>query len=256
MGRYDKLRVYDGTNWVQPTRVRYYQNSAWQDLGLNDSDNTRSIYMYTDATHKSRVTLNKHTTTIIEDNCVAGDGFNLLPVNGYCFCPKYSSSADYTFTFECTIRKVSSGDKNIFWTGNGNNNWFEIVWQNDGRIRVSNRTTYGTGNVETLISSNAVGENTWVHLKVQQYANSTSMAIVFNGVTTTGNKYQTFVVSNATNKVGQTGIQFKDNLLVQGSQWQYYSNTANLDMNTIEGNGGQYQNVTRGGTPTTVVTWV
>lgn len=258
MGRYDKIKVYDGTDFVQPSRIRYYQNNSWQDLGLNDSDNQKSMYLYTGEFTKERITLNKHVETIVTENYVENaNGFNLLPATGYCFCPKESTSGgNYTFIFEATIRKTQAGDKIVFWTGTGTHSWLEINWLNDGRIRVTNKTNFGSGNIEYLYTSNSVGLNQWVHLKVYQAINTTTMTVTFNGIASSARKIQTWVVSDATNRVGSAGIQFKDTLIVQGSQYPSYSNNATLDMNTISGNGGQYQNVTRVTESTQVVTWI
>ena len=44
MGRYDKIRVYNGSSWVQPSRMYVWNGSSWVDYGTNDSDNTRSAY--------------------------------------------------------------------------------------------------------------------------------------------------------------------------------------------------------------------
>ena len=58
MGRYDKIRVYNGSSWVQPSRMYVWNGSSWVDYGANDSDNTRSLYTYNGSSW-SRRTLNK-----------------------------------------------------------------------------------------------------------------------------------------------------------------------------------------------------
>ena len=38
MCRYDKIKVWNGSAWVQPSRIRVRANNAWQDFGDNLSD--------------------------------------------------------------------------------------------------------------------------------------------------------------------------------------------------------------------------
>ena len=38
MGRYDKIKVWNGSAWVQPSRIRVRANNSWQDFGDNLSD--------------------------------------------------------------------------------------------------------------------------------------------------------------------------------------------------------------------------
>ena len=58
MGRYDKIRVFNGSSWVQPSRMYVWNGSSWVDYGTNDSDNTRSLYTYNGSSW-TRKTLNK-----------------------------------------------------------------------------------------------------------------------------------------------------------------------------------------------------
>lgn len=46
MGRYDKIRVWNGSAWKQPSRMYVWNGSSWVDFGANDSDNTRSLYVW------------------------------------------------------------------------------------------------------------------------------------------------------------------------------------------------------------------
>ena len=119
------------------------------------------------------------------------------------------------------------------------------------------RTAYWDSNEDVLTTSNAVGANQWVHIKVQQTAGSTIMTIDFNGVRSTNNSVtRTFQITTATNKVGDTGVQFKDTLIVQGNHYPSSLNNATLDMNSINGNGSNYQGVTHVEISTQEVTWV
>lgn len=46
MGRYDKIRVYNGSSWVQPGNMYVYNGSSWVHYGSNTSYNTQNAYMY------------------------------------------------------------------------------------------------------------------------------------------------------------------------------------------------------------------
>lgn len=79
MGRYDKIRVWNGSSWAQPSRIRVWNGSSWQDYGANDSTNTNSIYVWNGSSWV-RKTLNKtshyvHQTHYLQYNGGAGVGF-------------------------------------------------------------------------------------------------------------------------------------------------------------------------------------
>jgi len=60
-GRYDnRLRVYKNGTWYNAKRVRVYKN-GWVDLGDDQSDNTKSLYVYKNNS-RVRVTRNKNVT--------------------------------------------------------------------------------------------------------------------------------------------------------------------------------------------------
>lgn len=61
-GRYDnRLRVYKDGTWYNAKRVRVYKN-GWIDLGDDQSDNTKSLYVYKNDS-RVRVTRNKNVTS-------------------------------------------------------------------------------------------------------------------------------------------------------------------------------------------------
>lgn len=61
MGRYDKIKTWNGSSWVQPTQIKVWNGSSYTDYGANDSDNTNSIYTWDGSTWQ-RMTLNKKVT--------------------------------------------------------------------------------------------------------------------------------------------------------------------------------------------------
>lgn len=46
MGRYDnRIKVYKDGEWKTIKNIKVYRNGVWVDLGNNDSDNIRSLYV-------------------------------------------------------------------------------------------------------------------------------------------------------------------------------------------------------------------
>ena len=45
MGRYDKIKVYNGTEFVKPKRIRVFDGKVWQDLGPDNSDFKTSSFL-------------------------------------------------------------------------------------------------------------------------------------------------------------------------------------------------------------------
>lgn len=53
MGRYDKIRYFNGTSWIQPSQIKVHNGSTWVDYGTNLSYNTNSITAYTDTVNQN-----------------------------------------------------------------------------------------------------------------------------------------------------------------------------------------------------------
>lgn len=252
MGRYDKIKVYNGSKFVKPKRIRVYDKStnSWVDLGDDNSDNTRSLYVYKTPTELVRATLNKKTVSVPGEQYAQGP-FNLLPTNNFCFNP---GTTQFKFAAE-SMRKVSAGDQRIFYTGSGNN-YLDIYWMADGRIRVRTNTTYGGGGYRELYSSNSVGLNTWVYLFVVVNQNSNVMSITFGVQKTTGQMGAFWEISGAWNEVGSWGIQFKNNINARGAVYYGGAREVNINMTYASGSdGGSYMNVNHYNTSTTKVIW-
>lgn len=255
MGRYDRIRVYNGSGWQQPSRIRVFSNNAWQDLGENDSAITKSLNVLSGGAWR-RATLNRETYTIPGESYAQGS-FSLTPANGYCYCSNSNNSVNTTWYFRCTMRKTDNGEKQVFWTGNSAwSCYLQIVWLADGRVRVSIKSAYGSGSVQSITTSNAVGANQWVYLDVTCNKGVYKMTVNFNGVTTSGNMWETWQITNASNVVGSAGMQFKDGLACQGTKYSNGSSTMWADMNTASGNVGNVAGVSHVNTSSTGVRWV
>ena len=255
MGRYDKIKVYNGTDWVKPSRIRIYSNQAWQDFGEDLSANTKALSVrFEDVFH--RVTLNRTEVTTGSEAYAGGDGFRLLPANGFCYCPNSSVSSNTTWLFRATIKKTADGNINVFWIGNSDSSCvLHIVWLNDGRIQVTCKSKYSSPGTQTITTSNSVGKNTWVYLNVTCNKGSTQMSVNFNGVTTSGSMWQTWLQNSANNTVGGNGIIFKEGMEVQGSTPSGGSTYRYINTSTASGSTGEYEGVDHYGGTTTEIKW-
>ena len=254
MGRYNKIKTYYNGSWRTPNRIRVY-NNGWQDLGTNDSYNTKTMKVR-NGNSFVRCTLNRQDTTSVTDRWANGS-FSILPAAGYCFCPiLYGTNYGAPWYFRCTMRKTAAVDQNIFYCGNGTS-YLQIIWRSDGKVQVS--VNYGGYNY-TLVSNNSVSINTDVYLNVYANVLSNVIYIEFNGITTSGSNsnYISFLDGRATNVVGDTYMQFRNNLSAAGCSYDTdYRYSVNFNTSYASGtDNSQYTGVTHKETTTTETTWV
>ena len=248
MGRYDKIKVYNGTEWKQPTRIRVYQNNGWLDLGTYDSSNTNTLSVCKDNTFV-RATLNKRITEVPGISYVIGGKsgtFSLLDASDFGYNPngtyldsnkKEQSLGDWYF--RATIRKTSDTSMTIFRSENSKS-YLKIVWNANGTITITTKSSWGTGEEQSVTTTNAVKANQWVYLDITTKHNSTKTKIVFNGVTTEGSLYERWSVTNATNTVGQTGLQFKDTFTIRAQTYSKGPVVRTINMSSASGTTGDY----------------
>lgn len=235
MGRYEKIKVYNGSSFVKPSRIRIY-NNGWQDIGTDTSYSTVPMYVRKADGSNARATLNRRDYTVVDDQYASG-AFNLLPASGFCF---YTANAGWYF--RATIYKESDISNQIFYCGTGTTSYIKIVWNANGTVTVSVR--YNNSTIYSVTSSNAVTAGNYVYLNVYAAKGSTKVYVVLNGVTTSATLYNQFIVTSATNVVGSTGMRFKDTLSASGAK--YPSNTYSVSFNTTTANGtdnSQYVNL-------------
>lgn len=261
MGRYDKIKVYDGA-WKTPNSISIYTSEGWKFFGYNNSEETKPLKVF--KTPYNLVTCTKHIVynTVETDKRVVGSGpstsfgghnysyyFQLLPLNGYC---NYSRKRQ--FDFQCTVKKTDDAEANLFYSGTRGNVYISIRWLANGKIRLS--TKYEGYSETSFETSNSVGAGAEVDLHI--YSNASSKwTIVFNGTVTTGGNYNNFLVSNAVNYVGDYNIMFTNLFRLIGSQ--YSGNTQNVaEFNCTTGvNVTTYtQYATQASTPVTTSYWV
>jgi len=247
MGRYDNIKVYNNDSWVQPNQIRVY-NNGWQDLGTNDSYNTKSLQVRKGNEFK-RATLNRRDEEVVTDRWANGR-FKLLPANRYCRCPDNSDhTLQYNWYFRTTVEKTTDNAQYLFYCGTGGspespgNNYIRVTWQADGKIKVDGR--YNGGTVGSVTSSNAVGKNTQVYLNVYSNKGSYKCTIDFNGTTTSGNIYSSFMFNNSTTTVGDTYTKIRNNLAAAGVDGSGNTGSCSFNASTVSGtDNSQYKEVT------------
>lgn len=252
MGRYDKIKVYNGSSWVKPKQIKVYSGSSWLDLGLDDSSNTRALYLYTDNYQSQRITLNRTVVNIPGESYVTNP-FQLLPTDMFSF---YSARCD--IIFRATIRKRASGDKRIFYSGKSSNIEFSITWLDDGRLQIVMDSSGVSGGARRVFeTTNAVGLNQWVYLDVYMAKNSMSLAVTFNGITTYSSSVARWSVSGSTNYVGDYDIDFKNDFEAQFSGKSDSSATryVYINMSSASGTTSDYSGINYVDTSTTQIEW-
>lgn len=73
MGRYDKIRYWNGSSWVQPKEIKYWNGSSWVSYGANDSSSTNEL-KYWNGSSWVRATLNKKVTTVTGEKYLQYNG--------------------------------------------------------------------------------------------------------------------------------------------------------------------------------------
>lgn len=207
MGRFDKIRYWNGSSWVQPNQMKYWNGSSWVDLGTNDSANTNPLYAWNGSSWV-RQTLNRKVNY--------GDKQWYCNGDGGCGVMSVSSGANvnqnrFNFWFYCC--KDYDNDKNVAQFGSTAQGW-RITWLADGRIRWS--TFYSsTGNHS--YSSNYVGSNNWCVINIYSDSTGTGNGILyFNGTYSTANRYSRHQYGGQSLVVGVWGMLYRDHIRSYG----------------------------------------
>lgn len=258
MGRYDKIKVWNGSAWVQPSRIRVRANNAWQDFGDNLSDNTRTLEVRNNnAWH--RCTLNRSTRTIPGETYSNG-AFSLLPAYAFGY-NNYSGASDFKMTF--TARKTSDTNVVLFYSHYGTAAEFKIEWLANGSLKFTvatswEGTTYVGRRAATATTTKKVTANTWMNVQITAPKGTyNKFKVVINGESQTfTNLYYFWEHPSATNTVGQAGVQFKDEFFIQAQTYVGKTTRVTIDMNTASGSGNNYTGITHVDTSTTEVIWI
>lgn len=244
MGRYDKIKVYNGSAFVKPKRIRVYDGRDWIDLGPDDSEFKKSLYVRHAGTNK-RITLNKIVTEVAGPSYRNGM-FTAKPKNGYCFCPISTKAGKYSFSFEGYIRRASAGVKNIF-KSYGTRlpaNYIYITLNADNTIKVSTSCTFDNagnlintarGDSKTTIAQ--ILPDTWNYVKVWADKGEKNVKVQINDDVETlrGLTYTWLVASD--NRVADDGLHLRaDNFLLKsadGNGINRKTEDANANVNEV-----------------------
>lgn len=181
MGRYDKIRVWNGSSWVQPSRMYVWNGSSWVDFGTNDSSNTRTLYVWNGSSWV-RKTLNRKTNTVTQDKYLQynGGAGTSLP-DGYQF---------YNAKYEFIVQPDAQGNYMMFETAVSNEACYARLgfWNNGSKYYVYGKSRYNSG---TAYESSTAGSGTLaagVKYKIT-YVTGSNKVTVYNystGATWTG----------------------------------------------------------------------
>lgn len=265
MGRYDKIKVYNGNEWVKPSRIRVYNNGSWRDFGLDQSGNTESLHVR-QGNVWHRVTLNRKET-VIPGESYSKDSFELLPASSYGFNPSYGVS---DFKLEFVARKTTNDTMVVFRSGNSTNKClFKVEWLDTGAFKITVATQYGTSTTYSRVTNATVPANTWADVKIRAYKETDSnssnwqgkLSITINGVTQTmGGFWYYWAINNATNTVGQAGLQFKDTFFIQAHTYISASKSGTkqvtINMNEASGATNDHTAISHVNTSSTEIAWI
>lgn len=220
MGRYDKIRVYQGS-WKTPKRIKTYRAGDWKDLGTATSYNTTDLKVRKSGNFV-RATLNRQDYTETGEHYSYGSGSfkeGLTENSAYgvhygdfCWNP---GAAGWESHIKGTIRKTEDVEQIVFKNCdyNGTNNYVQVVWQADGHLRFDVKYE-GSNDVRSLISSNAVLANNWVDFEVSAPQRSWYITMKFNNRNTSATIQTGFLGINKVNQIGDDYMQFKDTFSV------------------------------------------
>lgn len=105
MGRYDKIRYYNGSSWKKPSKIKVWDGLMWVDYGADDSSNTKSIYGVYNNDWK-RFTLNKVAKERVADK--------YLEMNGEAGINMGTLYQFYKFHFEIEVEFTSATNQMLF----------------------------------------------------------------------------------------------------------------------------------------------
>ena len=210
MGRYDKIKVYNGTEFVTPSRVRVYDGEVWQDLGTADSDFKKSMYVrHEEANH--RITLNRQEVEV-EGYSYRDGAFSATPTNGFNFCPASTSSGGATFLFEAYIKRAKAGEIQIMKLGTSNeaNNYFSLTLNADNTITMRTSCIYKSPYRETKTTTAKINPDDWNYVKATASKGSYNISVNINGVNQTWNNIaRSYLSQKANNSIGNTGLYIR-----------------------------------------------
>lgn len=213
MGRYDKIRVYNGSSWVQPNNMYAYTGSSWVHYGSNTSYETRDAYAYNGSSWV-RITLDRqdYTTYNTATNkyvAYTGTSTALSITSGTLTV----STKRHATSWSAYLRGFMNNTNDEWWAGTITNNdgtedWHQWAWSGGlwvYRLRFMSvqSTYYNTAPIRALVSfRNASG--TW----------TSENTYTISGSYSAQNTWGAYFTFNAKSSAGYTAVKMR-----------YYNNT-------------------------------
>lgn len=172
MGRYDKIRYWNGSSWVQPNQVRIWNGSSWTDYGTNDSGNTNSIYVW-DGSNWQRKTLNRTSHTVVDDHYLQYNGGAATTISdGFQF---------YNAKYEFIVQPDSQGNYMMFETGTSDKNCYaRFGFYKSGNYYVYGKSRYNGGTAYEANTSSIGSLAAGVKYKITYISEKTDAITVYN----------------------------------------------------------------------------
>lgn len=232
MGRYDKIRVWNGSSWIQPSQMRIWNGSGWTDLGANDSSNTTSFNVWNGSSWV-RKTLNRQVNYGDKEWYVSSSGSG-----GWMAAADIGANVNqnwFNFYFYCL--KDYDNDKWVAYYGDDNYGW-KLLWLADGRLRWNTCFEKGTTYSYT---SNYRKSYTWSVANAYRNGGSGNGTLNFGGTTTSINcgwRHQAW----RDLVVGGWGMAYRDCIRIYGiTSGGAYSDTYSYINNLTVGSGKAQQ---------------
>lgn len=232
MGKYDYVRVWDGSSWVQPSIMYTRTDSNWSGLGWNDtSTSTRAGFVW-DGSSWQRFT--RYGTLNYGDKewyvSASGNGGTMDTGSG-------ANVNQNTFYFWFYCSKDYDGDRLVGQFGNSSQGW-RLMWLADGRMQWN---TYYEGNTAASYSSNSIKAYNWA--VVNPYATSTGTGdatLSFGGIETSINRSWRHQYGGQTMTIGEWGMMYRSEIYLRGINGSGESVTTREYINNLSvGEGAQ-----------------
>jgi len=215
MGRYDsRIRVYANGQWNNVNRIRVYANGAWQDLGTNDSANTRQLYAKSN-NGQVRITRDRVDTQKSE---TVGLGYHqgewaISTRQQYCF----NNTGGATNTkFYAKFKVKASGASRLFYFASSyfNNTWFDSGINANGTVWYRVKDGGGNGswtpsdNTHTTNAAIQMGfDKDWQTIEFIGDKGTNYLHVKVNGVDQSFNRHTAWETYSKDGKVGSNNLR-------------------------------------------------
>lgn len=237
MGRYDKIRGWDGYEWFQPSQMKIWNGTTWVDLGTNGSQNTKPLYAW-DGSEYKRFTKN-YTYHAVDHYLQYAGGDGIVLPDGYQW---YNAKYEFIVTPSAVgnyilVETATSGQGNYCRLGlyvDGSTFYaYATIRYNNGTAKEVNTKSKGSlsAGVKYKITLEYLGEAK-VKLTVYNYSTGATWEVANSSMTSFyGSSCGTRLLAGYT----QTGRNFYGNMYsayVQGCKNSTTPNNALYNVNS------------------------